>query len=484
MKTNQLIAFAGALLLAACGPVEKEADVLQKINQEVLANSKAYSTLKESTETIGHRLTGSENGQKAEEYTYNLLKSYGFEDVQYQEFEVEAWSRDTLRTAFKAEGEVDFVKVPSVSLAHSPVSADITGEVYDVGNGLSEDFAQHKEQVKGKVALVYIGLLDAPEGTKNLHRSEKTALAIEAGATGIIFINQVANGVLLTGTASVTGSLIDIPAVCISKEDGLALREKLKTQKVEVRIQMANFSKMIKARNVIATLKGSTLPDEKIIVGGHLDSWDLATGALDNGVGSFAILDMARTFKALNIQPKRSLQFVMFMGEEQGLLGSKYMVEELKKTNTLDQVKYIMNIDMTGNPIGFDAFGRDSALPFFTQAGEKIKAIDTVFTNKVGNKAGLHSDHEPFMLEGIPVIGLVGNLDRAGYGCYHSNCDSFDLISEVHMQNSVRFSSMMLYMLANADTLPAASLSSQETERFLTDQGLKESLILGGSWKW
>ena len=104
------------------------------------------------------------------------------------------------------------------------------------------------------------------------------------GAKGIIIINTAAGGILLTGTASVTGKLIPIPAVCIGKEDGMVLRDRCNEGKLYSHIAMTNFSGMIKARNVIATIKGKTIPNEKVIVGGHLDSWDLATGAIDNGI--------------------------------------------------------------------------------------------------------------------------------------------------------------------------------------------------------
>ncbi len=138
----------------------------------------------------------------------------------------------------------------------------------------------------------------------------------------------------------------------------------------------------IKARNVIATLPGTKYPNEKIIVCGHLDSWDLATGATDNGLGSFAIVDMARTFKKLNLKTDRTIEFVLFMGEEQGLLGSRAYVADAIKKKTLDQVKYVFNFDMSANAIGFTAGGRKEAEAFFKATGEAIKAVDTVFTNK------------------------------------------------------------------------------------------------------
>ena len=200
-----------ALAIQSCSESEKEesqAELFARIDTEINANAKGYSTLKEASETIGHRLTGSENGAKAEEYTYNKFKEYGFEDVEYQTFEVEAWSRGEVSLQING----DDVKV--VTLGHSPVIAEVTGEIVDMGNGLEADYEAKPGAVEDRIALVYISLLEgSPEGLTNLHRSEKTALAIKYGAKGIIIINQVPNGVLLTGTASVTGDLIPIPAV-------------------------------------------------------------------------------------------------------------------------------------------------------------------------------------------------------------------------------------------------------------------------------
>lgn len=461
-----------------------EADIFHRINLEVKNNSRAYITLKEASQTIGHRLTGSANGKKAEQYAYDLLKGYGYNDVKFQPFEVEAWSRGDVSLGLAGPGREGFRDVPVVSLAHSPEQARVTAEVVDVGNGLKKDFEEKKEAVKGKIVLAYIGLLPGSGDGNNLHRSEKTALAIAYGARGIIIINQVEGGVLLTGTASVTGNLIPIPAVNVGYETGMALKERLRKEVVTAKIEMTNSSSLITARNVIATLKGTEKPEEVILVGGHLDSWDLATGAIDNGIGSFAVLDIARTFKALDLKPKRTIQFVMFMGEEQGLLGSKALIDNRIEEGILDQVKYMVNLDMSGNPVGFNAGGRKEAADFFEQKGELIRQVDNIFTNSFKNRAGLHSDHQPFMLEGIPVMSLVSNLDHAVYDCYHSDCDDFSLVNKKHLKNTVRFTSMMLHALVNAPELPAKKMDSEATRKFLVENGLKEELVLGGSWRW
>ncbi len=134
-------------------------------------------------------------------------------------------------------------EVPSVSLAHSPVRAKVEAELVDLGNGLEADYQRVGDKVKDKIALVFLHILpNSGTGLKNLHRSEKTALAEKYGAAGIIFINSVKGNVLLTGTASITGKLINIPAVCIGFEDGMKWKETLASQPISAAIDMKNKS--------------------------------------------------------------------------------------------------------------------------------------------------------------------------------------------------------------------------------------------------
>jgi hypothetical protein len=481
MKTILSLILTG-VAISACAQDNFNKDFI-RINDEVQQHSSAYSTLKSATETIGHRLTGSPNGAKAEEYAYNLLKSYGY-NVRYQPFEVESWSRLTNETKI-GDAEATLQKVNSVTLAHSPVKSSVSGELADMGNGLEDDYTKNPGKVKGKIALVYLGVLPgSPEGTRTLHRSEKTAIATKYGATGIIIINTVKGDVLLTGTASVTGKLIPIPAVCIGLENGMRIKETLKSKPQFASLNMTNFSGMIKARNVIATLKGDSLPEEKIVVGGHLDSWDLATGAIDNGIGSFAIMDMARAFKTLNLKTKRTVEFVMFMGEEQGLLGSKAYVAEANKKKDLDKVKFMLNYDMTNDPKGF-ATSRQEMKDLFTGWGSGIVKIDTGFKNLFNAGAGLHSDHQPFMLEGIPTGGGAGGkLPNNSGQFYHSNGDSFKLVDEQQLKNTVRYSAMLTYALANTPVIPVSRQSDDKLEAFLLENNLKEPLKIAGEWRW
>ncbi len=459
--------------------------VFAKINADVQANGQAYETLGQASESIGHRLTGSKNGQKAEDFAFNLFKKYGYQDLKFMPFEVESWMRDTVTLSVVPNKSDNFREIKVVSLAHSPVEARIKGQIVDVGNGLEPDFAAMRDAIKGKIVLVNIGLQAPIKGNRNLHRSEKTALAIQYGASGVIMVNGVPGNILLTGTASVTGSLIPIPSVCISLESGKMIREWIKTENLFAMIDMHNFSKMIKARNVVATIKGQKkYAKEKIIIGGHLDSWDLATGAMDNGIGSFSVMDIARVFKVLNLKPKRTIEFVMFMGEEQGLLGSRAMIRELIKSGDINKVAYMMNLDMANNAKGFNISGRDEMKAFFETLGENIKKIDPSYANEIHNQAGLHSDHQGFMINGVPTASPTGSIAPEAIGCYHADCDRFNLIKKQDLNNTVRYSAMLLYALANAEDLPAKRLDDNQTKEFLIKQNLKKELIIGKDWRW
>lgn len=461
--------------------------VFKRIKEEVDANSLAYSSLGDACATVGHRLTGSKNGKKAEEYAYQLFKKYGFRDTKFQGFQVESWARDTVTLSVAPPKSDDFRDIKVVSLAMTPVEANIKGNIVDVGNGLDADFAAKKELVQGKVVLANIGLLQAEKGTRNLHRSEKTALAIQYGAIGVIFVNTVKGEVLLTGTASVTGNLISIPAVCISLESGTEIRKWMVDQPALLgMIEMHNVSQPIKARNVVATLPGENrkFRHEKIVIGGHLDSWDLATGAIDNGIGSFSVIDIARTFKALGLKSKRTIEFVAFMGEEEGLLGSKAYIERAKKTGQLDEIVYMINLDMTNNVHGFNAGGRNELLPLMKEIGDKIKSIDPSFANDIENAAGLHSDNQSFLMEGIPAADPMGKLDRSVLDCYHANCDVFSLVNKKEMENTVKYTAMLLYAMANTQSIPAKRLDFYSTRDFFIKQNLRRELELGNEWRW
>lgn len=247
---------------------------------------------------------------------------------------------------------------------------------------------------------------------------------------------------------------------------------------------MRNQVQETTARNIIVHIRGSEYPEEKIVIGGHLDSWDLATGAIDNGLGSFAIIDMARTFQKLKLQTKRSIDFVLFMGEEQGLLGSRAYVSQAIKNNKFNQIKYMLNFDMVNAPTGFSS-SQATMKASLDQWGAVYAQVDTAFKNINSIDVGLHSDHQPFMLEGIPTgTGRGGQLPNQAGLYYHSNKDVFDLVDKHGLKQTVRVGMVYLYMLANEKKLSSNPLKHEAISKFLESNGLKEPLIISGDWRW
>lgn len=453
-------------------------EILNLINNEVEVNSEAYSQLKKATETIGHRATGTENGRKAEEYAANLLRSYGY-DVSFQEFSFNGWNRKSLNL------KINNQPIKAVALAHSPANVKLSGELIDLGNGLEDDYKQLGDKVKGKIVFAALGLLEGtPKEIENLHRSEKTALAEKYGAKGIILFNRPAGGILLTGTASVTGDIIKIPAINISLEDGLKIKEQLTKGKEVAKIEMKNDVGQMKGRNIIARKIGSKFPKEKIVLGGHLDSWDLATGAIDNGVGSFSVIDIARTYKKLKLQNDRTLEFVLFMGEEVGLLGSKHYVEQAIKDGSINQIKAMSNMDMTTNPKAYYST-MDANLNVLNEYANDVQKLIPDFKLNAFSSVDLHSDHQPFMLQGVPIIGLSDSqFTKGALNCYHANCDTFDYVEEIGLKNNVILETYLLYRLSNLNDLPAKRWTEEEIKMNLIKGNLETPLRISGDWRW
>lgn len=480
------IPLAVAGIVQSCSSSNQDSEmvsVFKQIDKEVTNNSEAYMRLGESIETIGHRLTGSENGTKVEQYVYDLLESYGFDGVSFQSFEVNGWIRESLDLTIKSAAGDQQVK--AVALALTPASSDVSGELVDMGNGLANDYLENPGKAKGKVVLAALNLLpDTPDDVKNVHRSAKVTLAIQNGAKGIILFNSVQGGTLLTGTASIDGTLLPIPALTVGLEDGMAIKEQIASGGHSAAIKMRNNVGKFTSRNVVARIEGSELPDELIVVGGHLDSWDLSPGAVDNGLGSFSVIDMARTFITLGLKPKRSVEFVLFMGEEQGLLGSKAYVQHAQDNGYMDQIKYMLNYDMTNNPKNFNST-RPESEALFNEIGQAAAAANSHFEPSFSSRAGLYSDHQPFMLQGIPTGGAGGgSLSPEARSCYHADCDVFALINDQEMRHTVRFGSMLAYGLANAENIPASRHSDAEVKQLMLDNNLEEALRIGGDWRW
>jgi len=312
-------------------------------------------------------------------------------------------------------------------------------------------------------------------------------MAKRNGAIGVIFGTIYESNTLNTGTVSYNNELSNIPAVCISLRDTIKLRDLLfNGQQVKAHIQVKNeLKKDVTARNVIGKIKGLENPDKKVVIGGHLDSWDLGEGAIDNGIGAFAILDIARAFAAQKIIPIRTIEFVFWMVEEQGLMGSKAYIKKHIANGQVDNIIYYLNIDMQGNAKGVDIEGREEMSEYFLKIGDQIKKLGIKYANKIISKpnSAPSSDDVLFAVQGIPTLHSMSNIDGSAYRFYHTNRDSFSLVNEDHMKQSSLAMGIILYHLSNSwQRIAAKKLSISGTKEFYSKIG--GSILLTSEYAW
>lgn len=457
-----------------------EQEALRKLDETAAKDFRAYDDFKEFVKAVKHRNTGTPEGAKAEEYAFQKLASFGY-TPKFYEFKIRTWRRKS--ASLQITGKNFKFSPETVSLGFTPLKSDVKQAIYDMGDGNEPEYLAKGKDLKGKIALVNLYPM-GNDWTKNLHRSEKSELAYKAGAKGIIFINRYEKEVLLTGTASHSDELIKIPAICISIESGRKIREHLSDNTLSARILVQNSAELIRGRNVIATLEGTDLKNERIVLGAHLDSWDLSEAAIDNGIGAFSVLEIAKNFKRSGVAPRRTIEFVLWMGEEFGLLGSTDYIKKEVQNKTVDSIKFYVNIDMAGNPQGYDLEGREEMLPWFRGMAAFTAANHVSFKGKITSVPNLYSDNVPFALQGIPALQMLSGLDAETRKYYHSNQDHFGLVNKEHLENTVRIMAIPVYLLSVKDTIESDRLTSEQTRDFYKKYNMETRLRLGKQWRW
>lgn len=391
-------------------------DIADAILARTMGSPVAYTALGRLCDRVGGRVAGSEQGRQAEEWAFGLFTEWGLADVRYQEVPITAWERGTLEATVSGSA---CWRLTAVAHGMCPAHADVRGNVVNAYHGDQQGFDRAGETVRGSIVLCDEG---ASEGARKLHRTEKLAIAIERGAAGLMMMSSAPGGLPRTGVCHRGGA--PIPAIGVSKEDGeRMLRLLADGAEIYACINMTNSVRQGSARNVLADITGATHPDQVVLAGGHLDSWDISQGATDNGLGSAIVLEMAHTLASLPRRPARTLRFALWAAEEIGLVGSHHYCAEAD----LDRHVAVMNFDMTGDPFGFYTPGRPEPPALLRGLAEQYAPLG--MRQEYAHRAGLHSDHQPFMLAGVPVVALQGRLPEEGGYYYHSVGDTFEKVS-------------------------------------------------------
>ena len=249
--------------------------------------------------------------------------------------------------------------------------------------------------------------------------------------------------------------------------------------KVQVRLSLPNKTAgPTRTANVVAEIRGSERPNEYVLVGAHLDSWDMGAGCLDNGCNVALVIEIARTIAASKLRPKRSIRFVLFSAEEQGLLGSEAYVRAHRKE--LDDLVAVLIHDMgDGRVSGYSLGGRRDIEDGLVDAMEPVSGRGA---NAHSYDAFFGTDHFDFLLEGIPT--LVAIQDTTEYvPTYHSSADTFDKVSLSALRDRVSIAAVTVFNLADSETRLGKRLSREEVGRLIDETGLDDQMKFLGLWE-
>jgi carboxypeptidase Q len=452
----------------------------ERVISEALKPSPLESNLHQLTDEIGGRVPGTPAMQKAVAWGVQAFKSAGADSVHTENFTVPAsWSESATEMSITAPEQF---KLRLVSVAWAPaLAAQHHVPVIDVGSGAAEDFAK-ADNVAGSIVLVHSEEMSKWEDLFDEYLKAPGIIerAVRAKAMAIAFQSTRPHDLLYRHTNAIGGEIDRIPMVMVAREDaGRVARLLASGQKLYADLAIPNhIGGPITASNVIAELRGSEKPDEFVVLGAHLDSWELGTGALDNGCNVALVIDALRAIKASGLRPRRSIRFVLFSGEEEGMTGSRAYVTAHR--GELDKAAGVVIFDAgIGRTSGFSLGGRKDVVAAATGLVAPLKQFDAA---TLTTDAEWGTDNFDFMLEGVPT--LVANQEEGNYLInYHAMSDTFDKVDLAQLKKHVAEAAAIAFAIANAPEKLGPRLNRAQVEQTMRDTHLDEQLKVFGIWQ-
>jgi hypothetical protein len=368
-----------------------------------------------------------------------------------------------------------------VSFANAPSTREkIKAPLVDAGSGKRADFERLGRRARGAIALVRTKPMLSFEDlfAEYLAGPEMVEAADASGVAAILFMSTRPRDLLYRHTATFDGTLISIPIGMVAREQGLRLGRLLdKGEQLVLSLEIENRTGgPWQPQNVVAEIRGRELPDEVVLLGAHLDSWDLGTGALDNGVNCALVVEIARAIAA-GTRPKRTVRFVLFTGEENGLLGSRGYVAAHRAE--MDRYDAVMIHDIgDGKILGYFTDGRPDLHPALSRVLAPVKGWGAAGLN---DEAILGTDNFDFLLEGVP--NLIANQETAKYlPDYHAESDTLDKVDMKQARRNAAIAAVAVSGIANAPARIGKRQSRTEIEQVLAKSGIADQMKTYGLW--
>ena len=452
-----------------------------RILSEVRDHSEAAENLEYISDRIGPRLTGSPQLKQANEWTAEVMRKYGLVNVHLEPWTIaHSWTRGTASARIIAPTEHPLT-IASAGWAPG-TNGTVRGPVIFFDAKSKDDFAKYKGKLKGAIVIAtepqplspprpedanaeYVRPMQVPPppagqppapspfaALTELGRARNEFFKAEGVAAVLRDSNKPHTLLNMTGVGGEKFDTGPIPNAFITGEGYRMVWRLLKHGSVTVEINMTNsFSdKMVEVYNTVGEIRGSEKPDEVIVLGAHLDSWDLGTGSTDNGTGSAAVLEAARALAKSGLKPKRTIRFILFSGEEEGLVGSAKYVEAHKAD--LDKISAVLVHDTgTGRVLTLGLHDNYQAREIVDQVlaplGE-LKLLEPSMVRAFG------TDHASFDDVGVPGFFCIQN--GAEYAkTHHSQSDTFDKVWKDDLNQGAQVLAAWAYNTAQLpDMLP------------------------------
>jgi len=459
--------------------VAQESKNRERVFAEALKPSTLGTNLEKLTDQVGGRVPGTPAMQNAVDWGVAAFKAAGADSVHTESFTIPAsWSEG--ETRLNVVGPHPFV-TRVVSVAWAPaLEPHQHVPIIDVGRGAEEDFAR-AGTIERAVLVVHQEEMHKWADLDGEYDNVPPIMnrALKAKALAVAFQSTRPHDLLYRHTDTVTGEIEPMPMLMMAREDAARIARLQKSgEKLFADIAIPNrIGGPIETANVVAELKGSEKPDEWVVLGAHLDSWDLGTGALDNGCNAALVVDALRAIRDSKVPLRRSVRFILFSGEEEGLLGSwAYVRAHREELN--NAIAAVIFDDGNGRITGFSLSGRKDLVPAVARLIAPLKR-DQV--EKITNDASADTDNYDFFLEGVPT--LVGVQDEANYLInYHAMSDTFDKVDLNDLKKHVAIAADVTYALASNPERLGQRQSRAEVEKVLHETHLDESLKATGGW--
>jgi len=466
-------------LAGSPAPAAPPADAAARLAARALGPTPMLSDLAELCDRVGGRVTGSPSCDRAVEWAVAKLKGAGLK-VTTESFTVPSlWLAGPTEAACLSPEAFPLRVVATPFSPATPGAKPVEARLVDAGGGMEADFAALGASAKGAIALVRTKEMKTLEDLfgEYMNNGPILAAAAKAQVAGVLLQSSHLRGLLDRHPITLDASIAAFPIAMVAREEGDRLSRLAGAGEVRVRLLTApKTGGAYTSRNVVAELPGRERPEEIVVLGAHLDSWELGTGANDNGVNVALVMDVARGFKELGLTPRRTIRFVLFTGEEQGMWGSRGYVAMHAKEMDRHAAAVIFDIG-SGRTSGFFLNGRP----------ELQKPVDAALSVVSGLGSFQHppdgidgTDNFDFLLAGVP--NLVANQDSVPYvPDYHAESDTFDKVDQREAKANAAIAAALVYGLAESPER-AKQQTRAEVEKLLVDTRLEPQMRAFLQW--